>query len=100
MTIPCSERNNPSNLLNIADYKNGCEDGAPTLKEDRFMNDINQATKKNAKTKAVKNKVVCALLVAMITVGMIALVNYEQMTYETGMAFLAMFCAVVGIRMG
>lgn len=64
------------------------------------MNEINQATKKNEKNNTTKNKVVCAFLVAMITVGMIALVTYEQMTYETGMAFLAMFCAAVGIRMG
>lgn len=63
------------------------------------MNDINQATKKSAKSKALKNKVIGAIGVAMITVGMIALVTFDQMTYETGMAFLAMFSAAVGAQM-
>ncbi len=61
------------------------------------MND-NQATKKSVNAEKNKKAVICAFGVAIITVGMIALVTFEQMTYETGMAFLAMFAAAVGTQ--
>ena len=63
------------------------------------MNEVhNQATKKSIKAARTKRAVVCAFGIAMITVGMIALVSFEQMTYKTGMAFLAMFAAATGAQ--